>query len=409
MASLLAREYINVGGQTVRWTGGTSTPVDPRPRSQLQLGVDKPGPGNCGLEDPTILVAVNVATTYSSTNSGTVTNPTIIRDKMFTKKVSLSNVQHILFINCWFKGEAATSVELITATNAGNLGIRFESCLFKPQNPMYRTSAVSGHHVSFKWCEFSYLIDGVAHRNSGGYSGDQGITIMQSWFHDYWYASPDPDAAGGWPDNASHVDIVLQFRGGSNVYIGGNTINGTMTTDTTIGTQVMSFDNPAASTRLGSDAGRMSVDQWDAGSTTWRHIQGNKYYDYKRTARNSDGSGNVIIQPPTLLYSDPNVYLQATSIVMFSPGLGPISNFVAESNWIETGGACVFNFNSSIYPDTYSVSGVVIKNNKLGTPEGWFIRNPQTFLVLCKSTMPITITGNVRVDTGEAWDKRVNG
>jgi hypothetical protein len=432
MAVALSREWINIGSGATRYVGtpvvvvdggGNPPPPPPpppppsgtKPRNQLVLGVDKPGPGLCGLVDESKLVTATQYT-FTSADSGTPAAPTIVKDKRFNRKISLNGVTDIVFENCDVRGEPSTAVECVTATNAANRRIVFRDTRFKPQNPMYRTSAISGHNIELLRCEVSHCIDGFAQRNSGGYNIDQNISIKQTWFHDMWYASPDADAAGGWPDNASHTDVVWQIRGGNNFYCGGNTVDAILSTDETYGTQITSHTD-LTPLRKGSDAGRMSLDQYDAASGQWRHLRGNKYYDWKRTARNADGTGNQIIQPPTLLYPDPRHYLQALSIWMMSPGLGPLNNLVIEKNWVETMGSGGANFNSSIYPDVYPVSGIIIRDNRWGRPDGYWLRNPDKCIVLAKSTMSITMTGNIRVDGitdasfigATPWNVRQNG
>lgn len=409
----LAREFGRVGGVEVRYQGvSTST----KPRDQLVLGVDMPGPGLCGLTDSSVLVDVNTATTYGPGNSGTAGNPTIVSNKRFNRRVSLSNVQYIRFVNCMFRGEPSTPIECMTSTNAGNLGIEFFDCKWSPQNPSYLTNANRGtHNTRYLRCEFEHLIDGLAHTNSGSYTADQRVSIEQCWFHDYWYASPDPGAAGGEDDNASHVDVCIQWRGGPGLYVGGNRIDGLLGQGLeSLGSQVTSFTDPTFDpSHIGSDAYRMTVDVYSGGVLV-QHRRGNKYFDYIR-----DSAGNVI-NPPTLEIPNYRNYGQATSLFMFSPIIGPMGAMLFEKNWLD-GGSASFNFNPSYttvastpVADTRLTAGqVIIRNNKWGPMDDPTLppsmRNGTDWAIVANSALPLTITGNIRTDTGAAYNARKNG
>lgn len=222
--------------------------------------------------------------------------------------------------------------------------------------------------------------------------------------HDFWYASPDPDGAGGLPDNASHVDMCIQWRGGGGLYVGGNRISGTLSKNlTTVGTQIADNTGYGGGSRVGSDANRMAVNAYLSGQ--WRHVRGNKYFDWKRTPRNSDGTGNAIILPKTLLYPELQM-LQATSLFMFSPNLGALGAMTFEKNWLD-GGACGFNFNPGYTATTGPIRIIDNRWGEASRPPA--MRLGPDFTMLSSKALPLTVTGNVRVDTGAAWNVRKYG
>ncbi len=383
-------------------------------RNQLILGVDMPGPGTAGLTDPAaITTVVTTVTTYTSANNGqTVTNT------RFDEQVKFNGVTGMTFINCWFRGTgsysqslAASLGPLIIATNALNGGIWLIDCLLEPRNPHWQSRAIQGHHISLRRCEIRHHTDGYAIVNSAGMQNDHGVRIEQCWIHDCWYASPDPGAAGGVTDNASHVDAVLQWEGGTGVYIGGNRISGLLYDDSAspVGTQVTSFTDFTAA-RTGSDGHRMSNDTRTGATITYPN-SGNNYYDYVR-----DGSG-AVVNPgsPTLQLAYP-LYALATSIVMISPSTANItgsngSGFTFEKNWIEYGGAVGINLNDyqSAGQPTIAAGSVWIKDNRWGPLDGSaapsFRLGSDYTIINQAAGAQCVITGNIRTDTGAAFNQ----
>src|SRR4029077_20485793 len=64
--------------------------------------------------------------------------------------------------------------------------------------------------------------------------------------------SPDAGSAGGVTDNAGHVGAALQCRGGSNVRVEGNNIQGFVTTTRGIGSAgeaIFTLDHPTDATK----------------------------------------------------------------------------------------------------------------------------------------------------------------
>lgn len=379
-------------------------------RESLVLGVDMPDTGNCGLVDNSILTVVSGTTTYTSANNGQT-----ISNKRFDGQVKFNGCQNMTFTNCWFRGASSTQSslsaatgEVIIATNAANSSILLLDCLIEPQNPHWASRAVKGHNVWLRRCEVRHHSDGYAVVNSNGQASNHNVRIEQCWFHSTWYASPDPGAAGGVTDNASHIDVCMQWEGGTGIYIGGNRLDGLMGAGLeSVGTQITNFTNftPA---RTGSDAYRMSNDARDGSGNITYHNYGNKYYDYNR-----DGSGNII-NPATLVYPYPQ-YAQATSLVMFSPSTANItgangSGFTFEKNWAD-GGAVGINMNdyeSSGQP-TIANGAVWIKDNRWGPVDGSAapsFRTGEDFTIINSAAgAKCVITGNIRSDTGAAFNQ----
>jgi hypothetical protein len=313
-------------------------------RSGLVPGAYKPGPGTAGLLEGVALTPIDTTMTYSQ--FGTASAPIVVANKQFNNRVSV-NGKYIQFKNCWFRGSPTDNKDLVTSTNANIANVLFEDCLFRAQKPQWATAAVrGGHHTTFSRCEFRGCIDGIAHTNSQGYTGDQSLNVYGCWFHDMAYFSPDPGAAGGVYDNASHVDL-LQIRGGQNFHFKGNNFDAML--DPAIGQANMpSQDRP-----------EMDANGQPTGKTL--HITGNKYY--------------------------PN--MAATSVLMASPKLGELKNVVLENNWIN-GGSYSLNFG----PNTTGT--VTIRNNKWGRD----MRGGRTATTIAQYEMPLNPTGNTFLDDG---------
>lgn len=385
-------------------------------RDALKLGVDQPTLDNTGVPVGTVLQGVDVNVSYGSADSGTATGFKEIKNMDFRRRVNISGAQYLRFKSCRFRGEPMMADTLIVSTNASNKRIEYVDCDFDPQTPTFRTNVTrGGHHSRWLRCKFRHLADGIGHTNSGGYTADQEVSIEQSFFADYWYASPDADAAGGIKDNASHVDIAIQWRGGAGLYVGGNTIDGLLGEGLeNLGLQIKSNTDLAFdSEHKGSDAYRMTVDEYVNGVIT-KHLRGNKYFDYIR-----DAQGNVV-QPPKLKITNPRLYGQATSLFMFSPNMGPLGAMVFEKNWLD-GGSASFNFNpgyttvanTPVANPKLTVGKIIIRDNKWGPhdhPElPPSMRNGTSWAIVAAAALPLEITGNIRTDTKAAFNTRKNG
>ena len=333
---------------------GRSTYIDPSPppdRSTLVPGTYLPDATTAGvLASWTPLSTVNSATTYA-------TDGQTINRVLFTEKVSVTG-KNITFTNCRFLGpNGPTPTPAVQCTNSNVENLTLVDCDITQQNPIWDSPGVKGHHVTLRRCNIWGTTDGFQHIGIGSnYTGqDQGITIEACWIHDMAYMSPDPGAAGGLPDNASHLDCI-QLRGGAGIWIRGNRLDAFM--DDAIG-----------------QGGLLPV---DVASGT--HVTGNKYADV------SDDS------------------LQGTSGVMCSPILGTFTGLMIEENWFD-GGAFAINMAG------HTTGSVTIRNNRVGydaRPVAKGGGGPNSF-VIANSALPITLTGNVRPDDGSPANFRKNG
>ena len=418
---------------------------NPTSRDSLVYGTYKP------QDDTTVGLLPGVPLTDGPTTGvtysqvATQANPVIVENMKFRNQVFINGAQNLIFKNCWFQGApnpgTATNMECVRGVNANNRGIVFQDCLFKPQNPNYSTSGTKGaHHTTFLRCEFTEVIDGIGFVNNGGHSAtnDQSMYVVGCWFHDLAYMSPDPDAAGGYTDNAGHVDCI-QLRGGYNHYIMGNNFDSFISSTVGVG-YTMSDDEYEWSTR-GDNTTAAVI---NTGSNRWgnsnvqavRHNTGNKYYYYQdlsdpdpiteyatfvkyapagqpqtQTAWNAAHPGR------TLAYPFPQ-WAAATSVVMMSPALGDIS-VLFEKNWVD-GGAYSINCgdysNGSITPykanalgskdlNGTSVPGITIRNNSWGRG----MRGGSTATVIAHQSLTMSITGNTFWDNGAAANMRGNG
>jgi hypothetical protein len=238
--------------------------TSPPSRETLQLGVDRPTADNTGVPAGTVLKNVDTNVSFGSADSGTASAWHEIKDTQFNRQISLSGVQYLRFKRCRLRGEPMKADTVMVSTAAANRKIEFVDCDVDPQFPTFRTNVTrGGHHIRWLRTKFRHLADGIGHTNSGGYTADQEISVEQCLFSDYWYASPDADAAGGAKDNASHVDVGIQWRGGAGLYFGGNSIDGLLGEGLeNLGQQIKSNTDLAFdSTHRGSDAYRMTVDE----------------------------------------------------------------------------------------------------------------------------------------------------
>lgn len=334
-----------------------TNPVPPPDRTSLVPGVDKPDTTNTGVFSGTTFTNQNSAITYS-TNGQTLTAIN------YTEIVSISG-QNVTFNNCYFRGSPTTVGACAVFTNTNVVNLRFIDCTFEQQNPVWDSPAAKGHHVTFLRCNFVGVTDGFQHIGVGGASYDtvdQNIVVQQCLFDNLCFRSPDPGAAGGLPDNQSHLDCC-QFRGGRNFLVWGNTMN--------------SFYNPAVSN------GGLPINL-----ASGTHVTGNRY------ATALDAS------------------LQGTSCGMMSPQLGRMGNFQWKDNWMD-GGSYMIN-----YPHTAVDTGGInppapfkggIGAEFTGNRVGYNSRGGNNHFIICPAALPVTITGNVRPDTGAPANFRANG
>lgn len=328
------------------------TPVSPPPdRSSLVAGVDKPDATNTGVFAGSTLTAQNTSITYGNINPAG--SPQIVQNMEFFERVVV-NGQYITFRNCRFWGpNGPTPKEAITVTNANCVGIRFEDCDITQQNPIWDSLGVKGWQFTLLRCHIWGVTDGIQHIGQGSnYTGlDQNVTMQQCFLEKFAYMAPDPGAAGGLTDNASHLD-GFQIRGGRNFLFWGNNIQSFF--DPTIGQGGVAPVTLPSGTR----------------------VTGNRYAPSEA----------------------------ATSCGMFSPILGLFGNLQIRDNWMD-GGAYMLNFNPAITSvDTGGAGGVGIRIT--GNRVGYNARSGSSAFIIAPTTLSSlgspswVVSGNIREDTG---------
>lgn len=320
-------------------------------RDDLVIGVDRPTRATAGCPDRRLvadggaLVEVPNDITYSGSSDPNA--PLQVVDKWFTGKVSF-NTGYVDVKRCQGVGNPTIVGPVFQCTNVNVQRIRIYDTDIWHQNPQWDSPGVKGWHVELYRCYMRGCTDGIAHigygwvtnpdgtrslTSTGNYTTvDQNIVMEQCLIELMCYRSPDPGASGKLPDNASHLDVGIQTRGGRNFRVRGNAIYAFV--DPTIG-----------------EAGLASVDM-----ISGTHLTG------KRVTH-------------TGLYT--------LSAFMFSPNLGEIFNWVADSNWLD--GA------TELFVMAERLGGFSITNNFFGR-----LHRAQAGLVQCKIPEAVfPFTGNV--------------
>lgn len=340
----------------------TYTPGGATGRDLLILGVDMPTRANTGCTDRGILVETP-ATTYGGTADPA--NPLIVSNKWFTGRITVSS-GYVDFKNCQGVGDPTGRQPVVQTTGAAVKRARFYDCDLWHQNPGSDAPAIKGwktelYRCYVRGCTDGYSVIGIGKdgTNTAGtganagenYTGvDMGVVIHQSLFELQIYQSPDSSAAGGLTDNASHLDVGVQLRGGRTFDIRGNRFMGYY--DPTIG----EGGKPNVTTNAGT------------------HVTGDKY----ATAG------------PTL---------DSTSDLMCAPTHGKISGFVLGDNWL-AGARAVLNVGAHAtteygVPADFQIVRNRVTLNHAGRPTGYWN---------LKASMPATINGNI-VWVCDPWDR----
>ncbi len=288
-------------------------PEDPPADEPFIYGTTRPTRFNTGAYDYDAMTTWTGTATF--TGIGTEANPIIVRDKWFTTKVSVSG-RWYRFINCHFSGGFTINETPFQATNTNARNNVAYRCTIWPQNPRSDTPACRGHHLLYDRCYVRNCTDGMAHigvdssgGSGGSYTGvDQQLSARGSLFELGIYRSPDYGGAGKLPDNASHLDLGGQIRGGVGFDYFGCAFYGFI--DPTFG-----------------EGGKASVDMPLSGT----HV----------TGRRVSHTG-----------------LYTLSIFMFSPKLGDLSQFRCDSCWLD-GATQMFVFADHIV-------GAAVTNNRFG-------------------------------------------
>lgn len=286
--------------------------------------------------------------TYS-TASQTVANT------MFYRRISCA-APDLVYINCFFWGSPTENIQSVTSTNASASNVTFIDCTFTSMAPQNNTAGYKGGalKVTFIRCHVYGVIDGLA--PSAPFAD---MRVIQSGIHDLAYFSPDPGAVGGIKDNAGHVDGI-QMVGGS-IRIQGSGIRGY--TDQT------KYEANEPSVEFGPD---------DASGLPPWHMFGNKYY------------------PDT----------RSTSSMMWSPTNAPLTYVEVSDSYLDGGAVAPINGGGQGAGSGVPTAStdIQILRNKVGNDH----RQNSSFYIMSAVTalQPyITVSGNVRSDTGAALTK----
>lgn len=326
--------------------------VSPTARDLIVYGRDMPTLTTAGATDRTAIAANPVDGTTTLPTAGTAASPVVISNKWYRGQVIVKGGYYD-FKNCQFNGDPTIVGPLLDVEGSAIGRVRVYDSDFWAQNTQWNTPFAYGWRIEVYRCYIRNCTDGLAHvgigkdgtnRPVGGanYTGvDQGIKLYGNLVELPAYMSPDPGAAGGPTDNSSHLDALLQTRGGDNIDVWGN--------------RVLAWCDPNAGQGGIHPAVRLP-------SNTL--VIGQKY----STATNRA--------------------LWTTSVIMCSPVHGQFSNFRVRDNWF-SGGADLINFAGH----TSAAGPIEITGNRVGTDH----RLGANFWWLANAALPLTITGNVQM------------
>lgn len=326
--------------------------VSPTTRDLIVYGRDMPTLTTAGATDRTAIAANPVSGKTTLPNAGTAASPVVISDKWYQGQVKILGGYYD-FKNCQFNGDPTVVGPLLDVQGSAIGRVRVYDSDFWAQNPQWNTPFAYGWRMEIYRCYIRNCTDGLAHvgigadgtNGTGGgtnYTGiPQGVKLYGNLVERCAYQSPDPGAAGGLTDNSSHLDALLQTRGGDGIEVVGN--------------RVLAWCDPTVGQGGVHPAVRLP-------SNTL--VIGQKY----STATNRA--------------------LWTTSVIMCSPVHGQFSNFKVKDNWL-SGGAVLINFAGH----TAAAGPIDITGNRVGTDH----RLGSNFWWLANPALPLTITGNVQM------------
>jgi hypothetical protein len=204
-----------------------SITVPPSVRDGLVIGVDKPDATNTGVLPGSTLTIMNSFTPVSGAT---------YRNLDIRVSVSMGGVSNVTFINCFFRGSAATpasATSLVRLFGTHGRGHKFIDCTFLPQAPHYNWNGIQGYGYTLTRCDISNCTDGLDPFNTQwgpGGTGDYSIRnasldvrVEQCYFHDNAWYNSSIDVGGG--VIGSHSDQI-QWQGGAGVILRGNNFTG---------------------------------------------------------------------------------------------------------------------------------------------------------------------------------------
>jgi hypothetical protein len=329
--------------------------VSPTTRDLLVYGKDRPTYSTAGALDRSLIAAnpVNGQTVLSGAGTSAA-SPGLISNKWYRGQVKVTGGYYD-FSNCQFNADPVTVGPALDVQGANIGRVRVYDSDFWPQNPQWNTPAVYGWRTELYRCYIRGCTDGYAHvgigkdgtNGTGGganYTGVyQGVILKGNLVELMAYKSPDPGAAGGLTDNSSHLDAMLQTRGGDGIDVQGNL--------------VLAYCDP----NIG-EGGFHPALKMPSGTL----LKGQKY---------STASARM---------------LGTTSWMMCSPIHGQFSNLKFRDNWGD-GGAVIINFAGH----TSAAGTIEITGNRVGRDH----RVGATAFWLANPALPLSISGNVEMTT----------
>lgn len=332
------------------WVGGGVTlPVN----STFTLGTTKPNASNTGLIAPTTSIISTADVTYSTPNQ-------VIENVLFLGNVRVT-ATNVRFYNCEFLGKnSTTSNHIVRANDVAQAGVVFERCKFSSRylpdtdGSLGAHGGVMGHNMTFIRCDFSGACDGI------GIVGSN-VLVQGCYFHDFWFTSPNADHL----TDGNHCDgIQGHGMSMSNITIDGCTIEGLV--DDSLPNSQAQFPPVYSGANL---------------------ISGNSWYDDF---------------PHWSAYTDFDYPPWATSAVLFGySGTPTLSNLTITRNWLDGGGYAAINLSPSWVNG--NATNIVVTNNRLGAHQR------DGYLLICKNTLTVTLTGNTYEADGTAANTRRNG
>ena len=333
------------------------TPPDPPPEPDpdpedpgFTIGVTKPTAGNTGIRE---------STTSTISGSGSPRTLTVTTNGVTYNRVRFEcnvNVKATgtTFNDCVFVGPSspiATTVAIVRTQDGYNTTFNFcswsERLFYLPTTPGTLGASVFVGNSTLYRCDITGSQDGI------GIVGPN-VNVLGCRIHDMWYFSPDMNAV----DHFTHVDCIQLHKISGNVLIQGNTLESIGDPDLPLCT----IDVPGPALSGGNP----------------------NYLDYP------DWQGYTF--PPW-----------GTSCVMMSPYQPGMSNIVLDRNWMKGGSVCI-NINPNYTNAT--ASGFAVTNNRWGRVQRG---NANGNVLSAKSTLPITMTGNVFEDDLSPYNVRING
>jgi hypothetical protein len=325
--------------------------VGPSPVPPFILGTTKPDDDNTGPR-----TAMTTTITPADLTGGSITKiystPTAVTNTRFEVWVDIRGA-NVTFTDCEFVGPTTwtTGRPLVQATNSAVSGARFDFCLFQPTTPGQAVDGLFGHDWITSRCRFRHCLDswGAVHLTAPG-GPLTNVRDEGSFSNDHCYRSPDPLQS----DGHTHNDGSQLHYEPKKVAFVGSRIEGLI--DTTVSTY-------SAPTFSGS-------------------VQTGGY----RWFGQNDAAGGVAKWTTSGILSS-----KGTNMVV-------LDDVLWQSCWLDGGQFGPINLGTWTTGSNIRVLGCRIGR-----------RSQYGKAIICKSTLPVTGTGNTFEDDGTSADFPLTG